>query len=180
MLGYLFSRLKDRFGRLEDLPASQFPAQLKAVDPNLSYVPEHRLVGQDGMLLVGDRSVAVAAATPYPGWDAFKTLVLDVWGHMHESGLVGTAERISVKYVNLIEAPPAQDHVGLVDIRLGVGEKTLAAEPIVIRTEFAREKRICILQLVTQAVTQRLGTSEARSGLIVDIDSIYMGPFDDF
>lgn len=180
MLGYLFSRLKDRFGKLEELPASQIPAQLKTLDPNLSYVPEHRLTGQDGMLLLGDRSVVVAAATPYPGWSVFKPLVLEVWRCMQDSGLVETAERISVKYVNLIEAAPAQDHLRLVDIHLGIGGKTLTAEPIMIRTEFVRERRICILQLVTQAVSQNLGTSEPRSGLVLDIDSICMGPFNDF
>lgn len=180
MLGYLYSRLKEKFGKLEDLPASQFPSQLKAIDPNLSYVPEYRLVGQEGMLLVSDRSVAVAAATPYPGWNEFKRLVLDVWNCMRESGLVGTAERVSVKYVNLIESPPAQDHIRLVDIRLSIGQKTLTAEPIMIRTEFTRDRQTRILQLVSQAISQKSGTSETRNGLVVDIDSIYMGPFDDF
>ena len=49
-----------------------------------------------------------------------------------------------------------------------------------IRTEFTRDRQTRILQLVSQAISQKSGTSETRNGLVLDIDSIYMGPFDDF
>lgn len=179
--GALFSALKDQFPKFEPHPSSQLPAALKDADPNLRYLPTHRLVGEAEVVLVGDRVLGQSRVGGYPGWDAFKASVLKTLETAKHLEVIGAVERVSVKYVNLIESPLGSDQLGLTEITISLGSHRLGSESATLRTEFIRGRAVSIVQVVSQAKT--LATPERASGkegLILDIDTIINGPFSRF
>lgn len=181
LLGILFAKLREKYAVLEELPAAQLGPQLKSINANLKYVPEFKLTGEQGTILIGDSAVALSLPTPYPGWTKFKPLIMEIWECIKTSNLIKTIERISVRYVNLIEAPPSQDHIGLTDVDFRIGHRVVKAETAQLRAEFKKGNQIGVVQLITQATATPTGGNQApKQGLVIDIDSIYQGPFDNF
>lgn len=130
--------------------------------------------------MVGDQVLSVSVAMPYPGWKKLKPVVLDIWGHAKDSGLVGLVERISVKYVNVLDAPLGTDHISLTKLGIRLDDHDVTSEPTSLRTEIRRGSMVSIIQVVSQATTSVIKDGAPQAGLVVDIDSIYEGPFDNF
>jgi uncharacterized protein (TIGR04255 family) len=177
--GFLYQQLRGEFPNLEALPESQIPAQVRARDSDLKYRAVYRLRGANKAILVGDQSLCVTVNEPYPGWDTFKPLVASVWRLLENSGVVGSIERISTKYTNLIEAELGTDHFALTNLGITVGQQRLSSQPTQLQSEFSEGPLVTIVQAIGQA-TATAGASKPRHGLVLVVDTIVKGPFDDF
>lgn len=177
--GYLYQQLRSDFPNLEALPESQIPAQVRARDSDLRYRPVYRLRGGNTAILVGDHSLSVTVNEPYPGWETFKPLVTSVWRLLENSGVVGPLERISTKYTNLIEAELGTDHFALTNLDITVGQQRLSNQPTQLQSEFSEGPLVTIVQAIGQA-TATSSAAKPRHGLVLVVDTIFKGPFDDF
>lgn len=179
LLGVLFTNLRSTYPEIKALPASALPAQLRQMDPSLTYRALHSLTGKEYAVLIGERVVATANTAPYTGWTKFKNETLKVFDVLKESGLVKSIERVSIKYVNLLQAPLHTDHVALTKVEMNIGEFPVHSGPFQLKVEFKREDMIAVVGLVGQASATAVGENQ-KTGLVVDIDVIRQGKFEDF
>lgn len=180
LVGFLFTQLRKRFPNIERLPAADLPAQLRQLDPKLQYTAQHRLFNETESLMVGDKILAVSTRSPYPGWNTFKPHVVEAWDQAKESKLVEDIERMSIKYTNLLESPHDANHISLTRVKLSFGDRDISSESFQIQTEFKEGAFVAIVQLVAQAVATDQSSRKSAVGLVVSIDAIRSGPFDNF
>jgi uncharacterized protein (TIGR04255 family) len=172
--GLLFNDLKGKYPSIQAHPSAQIPAELREQNPELRYLPTTAMVGTNSSINISGRVLAVSFSKPYPGWDVFKAAILDVWHVARNSGVLGEIERLSIKYVNLIEAPMDSNQLDLTTIKVTLDDHSVTNEPTSIRSELREDRYLKVVNVVTHA---QMLTADASSGLIVDIDIICNGPF---
>jgi uncharacterized protein (TIGR04255 family) len=169
--GFLFAKFTPAEWRIEALPISDIPSQIRSSDLNLRYQPVMRIHWDDFILLVGDRVIGIACKMPYQGWDVFKSRIIKVVGVLAEAKIVQTIERYSLKYSNILEGRSLSEQIQKVDIDLRVGSHTVKQESITIRVEFPNDDFMNIIQIVAEVTAQMVGGKE-RKGSLVDIDTL--------
>lgn len=171
--GMLFSRLRERYRTVETLPAAQVPRVVRDADPNLRYMPTHKLVGDDAAVQIGDHALSVVAPTLYPGWTAFEERILEALDALRETELLLDAERHSLKYLNVLEAPVGEQ-LALLEATLVVQGAPLPEAAMALRFERSVDEHTVIVQLRSGVEVTRPGV-ERRQGLLVDIDAVSVG-----
>ena len=105
--GILFSRLKNKYSNLviNKLPAESIPAEIKEIDPNLRYAPSLRIEVMDIPLIwqMGERVFTYNNKKPYLGWNRFVEEIKFLSGIFEEINLFKSIEKISLRYIDLIE-----------------------------------------------------------------------------
>lgn len=170
MPGYLHAKLGGEV-KIERLPVSQLPLEIRQKDPNLANQPLVRITWENQLLIVGDRSLAVAPLMPYPGWAKFREVILRVVGLLAEAGIVRSLERYSLKYVDMLSVQ-AGDTVGdWVNLKVAVGDIELKAQPFQIHMEIASEKYVNALLVGSPAQAHGLD-GVVRQGMIISVDTM--------
>jgi len=174
--GMLFSQLRETYPRLENLPISELPQEIRRADPNLAYKPIHRLSGGQFSIAIGDRVLGFGCQRPYVGWSKFQPHVIKGLQVALDTGLVDKIERLAIKYINLI--PSSNKASGLNTLRASVklGSYDLAEHGCTIRTEIKSAGLVNIIQIVSKATVTFKDNNKAQTGTIVDIDSILENP----
>lgn len=103
--GVFFAKLPSFTKLLESLPVSAIPRAVRDADPNMRFLPSHRLSGDNRFLMFGDRVLAFSQITPYPGWEKVKTGIEEALKVMKGTGFAKRVERYSLKAVNLLPVP---------------------------------------------------------------------------
>ncbi len=181
--GMLFPRLRGHFGTLASLPIAQLPRAMRQQQPDLAYQPSTALVGQGKRVAFGDRVASVSFLRPYPGWSNARPIIHEVVSALGATGLVQVVERIALKYVNVLTA--GKDSTDLTTLRLNLSLDSFDLRPTgkLIRVEIEHRGCIHVVQVVAGAdvtsLHQPAGKPSTISGVLVDIDSIKMGPIDE-
>jgi uncharacterized protein (TIGR04255 family) len=115
---------------------------------------------------------------PYSGWENFKSTIFELAEKLRETGLLGTVERFSLKYIDIIPVR-TQPSLDPLDIDLQLGALSISNYPVQLRTEIAKNSFIHIVQIVTPAKAMA-PTGESFEGVLFDIDTIYRTGDDDF
>ncbi|KLT73586.1 hypothetical protein PL75_01140 [Neisseria arctica] len=168
--GILFSSLKDEEKLLERLPSYDIPEFIKQNEINVKYLPLIKIKLSDYNILIGDNSVSISCIPPYKGWENFKSKIESILSILIDNSLIDTIERISLKYVNLIETENLTNHVDLVNISLSIGDEKLTNQPYQIRMDSKKNGVINILQIISNAIHK--DKNNVKKGLVIDIDSI--------
>ena len=168
--GMLFGNL-DGDKKIEQLPLSQFPQELRDKDPNLRFAPISRLDWKHYYINIGDRSISVGFKHPYPGWNEFKNAIRQVMEFLQSTNFILSVERYSLKYIDLLPASNLREQVSFVNLKLELAGHKLVDEAFQIRMEIPRDGFISVIQLVSSAAAT-LHTGESRKGLIIDVDTI--------
>lgn len=174
--GLLFHALRDLYEDVEPLPVARVPRELREADPNLKYLASHRLSGRAGVVQVGEHVFLVAAPTPYPGWQAFCENITQALDALRETGIGLTIERHSIKYMNLLEAE-AGAQLAQLNVDLSLMGMPIPETGTSIRTEFQQNGQTLIVQIQTNTTTVHTDRP-ARSGLLLELDSIITSPRD--
>lgn len=170
--GALFTKL-DGITSIEQTPASNIPAELRAQIPTLLDAPLVRLHWDHYSILCGRKSVAVASKLPYVGWKSFKPQICAIFRHVLELKVVTSVERYSVKYVNLVEGQDVNEQLKLLDWSLKVGEQDVRSGPVQLRCEMAGpEGMVTVLQIMAGGMVQLPDTSSTKYGAVVDADTV--------
>lgn len=168
--GMLFGNLPgDK--KIEQLPLSQFPQELRDRDPNLRFAPTSRLDWEQYYINISDRSVSVGFKHPYLGWAHFKGAIQKVMAYLQATRLIMSVERYSLKYIDLIPFDNLREQVSSVNMKLMLAGHELVDEAYQVKMEISRDGFVSIVQLVSSA-SAALHTGETRKGLIIDVDTV--------
>lgn len=168
--GILYDKL-DGDKILEQMPAAQFPKQMRDADPNLQFAPLVRITWKEYLVLISDKSVAIGCKLPYPGWENFHKAIIQVLKTVAEISAIETVQRYSFKYLDLLPLTNVKSQVSAVNLKVTVGGHNLEKERFQFRIEIPQDGFIKSIQMVADA---KLTTMDKKTmqGLIVDIDTI--------
>ena len=107
------------------LPIAQIPKPMRDADPNLKFAAISRIDWDTFFINVGDFSVSVSCKYPYPGWDNFRKVIIQVVGILNESHIVEKVERYSLKYVDLFPAVNDQQKVSMLNVKVSIADHNL-------------------------------------------------------
>lgn len=170
LIGLLYSKLGE-FERIEALPAANIPYVVRDNDPNLRYIYTRQLVRQNTRTSLGDRSAAFSQVGEYGGWGCFRSECVRLLNALSETKLLASAERYSLKFLNVIEIP--DNSLAPLDARFELGGSPVVdAFGFRFRTESNSGPYTTVIDIVSGSVTLPGGSS--KSGLITSIDSIRM------
>ena len=156
--------------KIEPLPAASIPREVRESNPNLRYLASHRLHANSTYITVGDRVMTFAYAPTYEGWKEFRENAVMLLKVAKETGLVGSAERYSLKYLNLLQAPLGSQ-LSLLNARFEISGESISDERgFRFRTEQHRDGFVTIFELVTAAGAQL--PDGLRNGLMLTVDTI--------
>lgn len=168
--GFLFSSLEgDK--RLERLPSADLPKPVRDADPNLHFAPLTRLHWNNFVISIGDRSLVVGCAIPYPGWAEFKPAILQIVNTIREVAIIRDVTRFSVKYTDIITSNDVQEQISFIKTSIVLGDHTLEKENFSLRIEIPEDDILHAVNIITSAVAT-LPDGAKREGIVVDIDSI--------
>jgi len=169
--GILFAKLKGH-PQIERLPASDIPAQIRALNPALQSQPLMRMHWKNSFLvLIGDVSLGLGCKMPYPGWSSFKSHIQELATLLNESQFIEQIERYSLKYVGVVDGNDLTEQIARIKIDLKLGEYALKAEPFTVRIEMQRESFLYIVHLAAPT-TATMFDGKQRTGLLIDIDGL--------
>ena len=158
--------------KIERLPPSEVPEAIRLSEPTLQYVPLLRLVYEEYFVLVGDRSVLVAAKLPYCGWQKFKNFILHAMTEALGLAFVSHIERYSIKYVNVMPGVDVSTQMASLRLGLLLGDKRLSAPDVIqLQFEFKADGFSNILSFAAP-VTWELAGFAPRAGLALTIDTV--------
>jgi len=168
LVGMLYSHFGD-FQKIEPLPLSTVPREQRDKDANLRYLASHRLTGDGAYILVGDRTVAFGRSPTYQGWTKFREEIVRLLTALRETQLLTTAERYSIKYINLLAAS-AQEQLSLLNARFELAGQPTSHAGFRFRAERHAAGIITIIEILTGASANLPG--EKREGLLLSVDTI--------
>lgn len=174
--GIVFAGLGDQIARVESLPAQQLPQQVRELDPALLYAPLTRIVWGSFAVLIGDKTLGIACAMPYPGWTEFKKAILKVMNILDAANFVTSIERHSLKYVDFFET--GQDHAAALqyfDLALKLGTHEVVSENTNIRVELLSGSFLHAIQIMTSATIQSPNMPE-RVGAVLEVGTVQQDP----
>jgi uncharacterized protein (TIGR04255 family) len=170
--GFLFTKLSGEKS-IERLPAAEFPQQMRNFDPNLQYAPLVRMHWDAFLILVGDRSVALACKFPYTGWSAFRPAILNLIELIRQASIIESVERMALKYINIFPSELG-DASALVKFELRVGEHSAAKDNFQIRVEVPMDDDLLLIVQIIASGTAKFPDGTSRTGVTLDIDTLAM------
>lgn len=168
--GFLFGKLLGKKS-IERLPVADVPQPIRDNDANLKFAPLVRLHWDNFIILIGDRSVAVACKMPYPGWDNFRKVIISTVELINEASIIDLVSRCSVKYVDLIPSKDLKEQISLISLEVMLGGHKLEREAFQLRMEIPHNGFVNVVQIVSSAILT-LPVGEEKTGIVVDIDTI--------
>ena len=172
--GLLFSKLPMLAGipaRMERLPVSDIPEQMRRADPILRFQPLLKLHADRFLIMVGDASVAIACQLPYAGWALFKPKIIEILSVLKDTGLIQEIERYSMKYIDLVDGKDIAEQISRTNIQVVIGTHKLASEPFNITVEITRDPFTHIVQIAGPS-SVALATGAIRTGVLIAVDTI--------
>jgi uncharacterized protein (TIGR04255 family) len=169
--GLLLAKHEADVSDIQQLPTAMIPEQMRAAQPELSFMALVQLKFKGVLVLVGERSVTISNAAPYLGWGGFKPLIQEVFKDLFDSKLVGWVERYSIKYTNVLKAGEALDHLKALDWSLKVGELDLIKNATMLRTETLTDGLMTIVTIGGGVTVQAAGQAPVQ-GSLIDIDTV--------
>ena len=169
--GILIPQLGDTENiRMERQGAADIPAQMRAADPNLTYLPLISLFWQGFIIGISDRSVSISCTLPYPGWTSFYAAITKVLGAIQSTSYISMIERHSLKYVDLLEAGDMSAQVSALNLKLSLGGHELVDESFQVRMDIVEGRYTKIVQMISNA--QFIRGEQKKGGVVVDVDII--------
>jgi uncharacterized protein (TIGR04255 family) len=168
--GILYDKL-DGEKILEQMPAAQLPKQMRDADPNMQFAPLVKIIWKEYLIMVSDKSVAIACKMPYPGWINFHKAIIQVLNNVAQISAIETVQRYSFKYLDLLPFTSVKDQVSAVNLKVTVGAHKLERERFQFRIEIPHDGYIKSIQIITDASVTTID-KKTMQGLVVDIDTI--------
>lgn len=169
--GLMYSSLKSDFEAPERLPQANFLPFVAPVDPNLKYQPSFRIKNKEFIILLGDYSLIVSCPRPYVGWERFRNIILSLLKDLNNTDLILEVERISVKYLNLLEADSTNKQFGLLNMSIQLGNYDLTSHNTFIQSEIIEDGLINLIEIRSNVQLTRENET-TNPGLLLAVDTI--------
>ena len=172
--GIIFNQFGSKYPRTSSLPASQIPKDIRLHDPNFKYTPTFKMENDQFAIMLGENVVSLSCQRPYVGWDKFKPQILSLCQAILKSGIINHIERLSLKYINLIENIENSHGLNLLDSKISIGAFDLNEIGCNLRIEIKNQEIIKIVAIASSAQVNIQKTQTQLTGLLFDIDSIFI------
>lgn len=169
--GLLLAKHKADVSELQQLPASMLPEPIRAMQPEMAYMPLVRLRFKTVLVLIGERAITVSNPAPYLGWPNFRSLIIETFVALLESEQVSEIERCSLKYANVLKATENPDSLQALDWTLKIGQLDLNKQATTLRTEVLIDEMVTIITMSGGVTVQGEGR-EPVQGSLIDVDTI--------
>lgn len=153
------------------LPTSEISPTMRANDPNLRFVPTFRVEWKEYSILIGDRNIVISCKLPYPKWQDFKNIIIDVMDRISQAKIDAKIERYSIRYVNMIAAPTSSEQIKKINIEIKLGDIEMKSGGILLRVHHV-ENDFAHIFSVTTGAKGKLPNGQVVKGMVVDIDSV--------
>ena len=153
------------------LPTAEIPPTMRANDQNLRFMPTFRLAWKEYSILIGDRNIVISCKLPYPGWQKFKNIIVDVMERTSQANIDAKVERYSIRYVNIIEAPTPLEQIKKINIGIKLGDIEMKSSGIFLRVHHVENDFVHFFSVTTGA-KGKLPNGRMVGGMVVDIDSV--------
>ena len=161
--GILYPVLKDFFENLpESLPSFPEQNRIKEFDPNLRYLPTHRIQKGNVGLAFGNRSLIFRHIAPYTSWkewsDFFYPVIDKVFKNTQYSEV--SVERLGIRYIDFMENSDFSDTT----LSFSICDSLILRNRSQFRTVFNENSDSVILSVSNP--------TEPVKGLAVDLDFV--------
>ena len=172
LLAVLYKELGPSYPKIVRLPMADIPSFVREQDSKLKYLPKMRLMGENRAIQIGDFVVSLSNSRPYMGWKGFSQAIQELVRLLQQSELIAVGERISLKYVDLLEMddPPS---LARLDLELTMAGERIQTAPVHLWTKIQdREEILHIVEISCPAELRLPGDSARHRGVLLDIDSV--------
>ncbi len=164
VFGVLYDRFAREFPKVENLPVSQVPPAMRNLNPQLRFLPTHRLQGTNYYTTIGPKVITTGIQMPYPGWTAFRAKLIDVFSIVLDTGIIKQLRRLGCRYINLFEGDVTQR----LTLQARLGNQPLVGKKTLFRTILQRNDSDVTLRVAKDHTIKR-GPHFKRQGTLIDI-----------
>ncbi|EQD66026.1 hypothetical protein B2A_01325, partial [mine drainage metagenome] len=168
--GALWEKLRagGRIANLEILPLATVPVEFRNAQEQLRHGATHALRGDGYTILTGDNVVVLSVLKPYPGWNDFKTRILELVGWISELGIIQNPQTFSIRYIDFFEGSPSET-LKLLVANIQIGNRTPALGEFRLQMPVNIEGFQGLLQVLNPVqLANGVGLTETR-GLVTDV-----------
>lgn len=166
----------DQQGKTFPVP---FPAEMLAVDPTLAFRPQVFMSKGNRIIQVGPRVASVALRAPYPGWAEFSAFIREVFDVVCVQSFINSFDWLSLKYLDVISFEGESPTLHWLDTNLSLGDNRIDQQASAMRVEFVDGPVTTVVQ-ITSPVRANSTSQPDKTGLLLDVDTIYRGQFPNF
>jgi len=164
IFGVIYQEIKDDFPKLENLPITQLPEQMRK-DINLLYKAYYKLTNKNFVFRVGPKMVSVSNIEEYAGWNNFSKKFYKCYSKIEKLKIIDKIVRLGMRYIDFYEF----DIFDKVNLNINKENQPLQSNDIFIRTLLERGRFKQTLQVSNNAEMQlKLGL---KKGSVIDIDT---------
>lgn len=156
-----------------------FPPELLMSDPSLAFRPQVAMAKGNRIVQVGPRVVSIALRAPYPGWADFSTFACQVLDVVCGQSFIHKFDWLSLKYIDVISFEGDSPKLGWLNADVALGGTRIDEQPSALRVEYVEGPVTTVVQ-VTSPVQAQQSAQPARTGVLLDVDTIHREQFSDF
>lgn len=155
------------------------PPEMLASDPSLAFRSQVVMTKENRIIQVGPKVVSVALRAPYPGWTAFSAFVCKVFDVVCAQSFINSFDWLSLKYLDVVSFDGESPTLGWLNVDVALGGNKVDEQPSALRIEYVEGPVTTVVQVSSPVRTQQSG-QPARTGVLIDVDTIHREEFSDF
>ena len=174
VFGIIYEKLRNDFGKVEQLPLAFVPEPVRINDPNNRFRPLYRMTSNSDpnfIIQIGPENITVSSSPEYIGWDLFSQNIYRVLRLLNETNIVNKVVRIGIRYINFFECD-IFDQKTNIDIRLN--NESIPYKDTLLRTVIQSGDCTSIIQISNNAAL-----NNGPAGSIIDIDTFKVNNIQD-
>lgn len=169
VFGKVYDGLKGLCGhdsKIEHMPITQLPKELRDSDPSLSKGAWYRFSGEEFNVMMSPTMFAVVAKKDYFGWKKFKTQIEEVTKIFLDQNIIISYNRVAMRYVDAFDF----DIIENADIAFNMLDGELKYKNATINTVVDYEGYTAVLNIMNNAKIRTSEGTQENSKSILDID----------
>ncbi|WP_277656306.1 TIGR04255 family protein [Seleniivibrio woodruffii] len=175
ILGLFFGESRTKYPNIETLPINNIPEAVRQSDPNLVFLPTHRIKGSDHRfnIQIGSRSVSIVTQEPYCGWSDFKSEILYTLDIIRKQEIVKHFVQLGLKYIDFFD----ENLLELSKISININDRVIKSESSNLNVSMTYEENIISnIQVANKVDVHFTNSNINKNGSILSIDNIIVNP----
>lgn len=162
IFGLIYGSLSNEFPKVERLPITRIPEQIRLEDSKFKFKPFMRISNENFVVQIGYDVITIASYPKYSGWAGFKSKIIEVLNKLHKLGIISEIFRIGLRYINFFE----DDIYDNINLNINFNNGKISNQNTMLKTEFINNGFTSVLQVINNVELENIGY-----GSIIDIDT---------
>lgn len=167
ILGIVYTFFREKYPKIDNLPASQVSEDIKLRDPSFKYKAYNRLSNSKFSINVGYNVISLNCGSDYLGWTDFFEEIKYFLQKVDESKIVGVAENIILRYLNFFDV----DIFKHINFEMRLMESIVNSNSTTFRVEIPKNEYIQVLQIANNVEYSK--NNKTSIGSLVDVAIAY-------